>query len=218
MQNLFSTFKKYNSVDQTKEVIKLLNAKGIETQYGDSIASVDGLFTGNNAPPDYEVKIKISDFEKANELLKKLAEDQINQVDKDYYLFSFSDEELYDILLKQDEWNEFDYTLAKKLLAERGKSIDGNLIKSLQKQRLNDLAKPEENQKPWIIAGYALAVLGGFLGIIIGYLLMSSKKTLPNGQKVYSYSGNDRSHGKMIFYIALILLPFYIIIRILTTR
>lgn len=214
MQNQYSTFKKYPSLEQTEEVINFLNQNGIETQYSNSIAPVDGLLTGNNTPPDYEIKIRISDFDKANKLLEELAENQINQVDKDYYLFSFSDEELYDILLKQDEWNEFDYSLAKKILSQRGKPIDENLLKSLKKQRINDLAKPEENQKPWILAGYFFSLLGGFFGIIIGYLLMTSKKTLPNGEQVYSYCKEDRVQGKMIFYLGIILLPIYIVLRV----
>ena len=88
----------------------------------------------------------------------------------------FTDEELYDVLLKSDEWNKFDYTLAQKLLSDRGKSIDEELLNSLKKQRLEDLAKPDEGQKPWIIAGYFLALLGGFIGLIIGLFSMDRKK------------------------------------------
>ena len=122
--------------------------------------------------------------------------------------------ELYDILLKSDEWNKFDYSLAQKILRDRGKNIDKELLDSLKKQRLEDLAKPDENQKPWIIAGYVFALLGGFLGLIIGYFLWTSKKTLPNGQKVYSYSSNDRKHGKYIFYIALIIFPSALLLKV----
>jgi hypothetical protein len=194
MGNQFSVFKKYSSVEQTQEVVTLLNSNEIETEIGNNIPPVESLLTGNNITPEFEIKIKILDFDKANKLLQSSAEKQINQVDKDYYLFSFSDNELYDIILKQDEWNEFDYSLAKELLSERGKPIDEELIKALKKQRLSDLAKPEENQKPWIIAGYIFALLGGFIGIIIGYLLMTSKKNLPNSQRVYSYNSTDRQH------------------------
>jgi hypothetical protein len=215
MENQFSVFKKYSSVEQTQEVVTLLNSNEIETEIGNNIPPVDSLLTGNNITPEFEIKIQITDFDKANKLLQSSAEDQISLIDKDYYLFSFSDEELYDIILKQDEWNEFDYSLAKKLLSERGKPIDEELIKSLKRQRLSDLAKPEENQKPWIISGYIFALLGGFFGIIIGYVLMTSKKNLPNGQRVYSYNTNYRQQGKMIFYIGIVLLPFYIILRIL---
>ena len=80
-------------------------------------------------------------------------------------------------------------------------------------QRLEERAQPAENQKQWIIAGYIFACLGGLLGIIIGYYLWTSKKTLPNGQKVPSYTESDRKHGKYIFYIGLIVAPTALIIK-----
>jgi hypothetical protein len=215
MENQYSVFKKYPTVGQAQEIIKFLNENSIETQFGENTSSLDSNFSGSSLNNEFEIKIKETDFEKANHLLEEIAENQINQVVSDYYLFSFSDEELYDIILKQDEWNEFDYSLSKKILADRGKSIDLDLLKSLKNQRLEDLAKPEENQKTWIISGYIFALLGGLLGIIIGFVLMTSKKTLPNGKLVYSYNEKDRIQGKTMFYIGLIMLPFYIIIKIL---
>lgn len=218
MENQFSVFKKIASNEQAREVISFLNSNNIETELTDNIAPVDNIMLGNSLNQEFEVKIKLSDFDKANKLLEKIAEDQINIVDGDYYLFEFTDEELYDIILKQDEWNEFDYSLAKKLLSQRGKPIDDNLIKSIKNKRLEELSKTEENQKPWIVAGYIFAFLGGFLGIIIGYVLMTSKKNLPNGQRIHSYNGVDRKHGKTIFYIGIVMLPFYIIFRILLIK
>lgn len=218
MENQFSVFKKFASMEQARELISFLNSNTIETELSNNIAPVDNILIGNSLNQEFEVKIKLSDFDKANKLLEEVAEDQISTIDSDYYLFDFTDDELYDIILKQDEWNEFDYSLAKKLLSQRGKPIDDNLIKALNNKRLNELSKTEENQKPWIIAGYIFAFLGGFLGLIIGYVLMTSKKNLPNGQRIHSYNSVDRKHGKTIFYIGIVLLPFYILLRILLTR
>jgi ABC-type lipoprotein release transport system permease subunit len=218
MENQYSVFKKYPTVEQVQEVIRFLNKNDIETQFGENSSSLDSNFLGSSFNNEFEIKIKESDFEKANQILEKIAENQINEVDSDYYLFSFSNEELFDILLKQDEWNEFDYSLSKKILNSRGKSVDFDMLKSLKKQRLEDLAKPEENQKLWIVAGYFFALLGGLLGVIIGYVIMTSKKTLPNGKKVFSYNENDRIQGKIMFYIGIIMLPFYIILKILSTN
>ncbi|WP_163409242.1 hypothetical protein [Flavobacterium ajazii] len=216
MNENYSVFRKYPTLEQVKELETLLNQNNIVTQIADNIPSVDSSFSGSTLQNQYEIKIPLADFEKAEKILDKKAEKLIDQIDKDYYLFSFSDDELYEILLKADEWNEFDYKLAQKILIQRGKSVDTELLKALKKQRIELLAKPEENQKSWIMAGYIFAILGGFLGILIGYSLWTSKKSLPNGQKVYSYNDKDRAHGKNIFYIGLIILPFYIIIRILT--
>lgn len=216
MNENYSVFRKYPTLEQVKDLESLLNKNDIATEIADNIPPVDSSFSGNTLQNQYEIKILLTDFEKAEKILDENAESIIDQIDKDYYLFSFSDDELYEILLKADEWNEFDYKLAQKILIQRGKSVDTELLKALKKQRIELLAKPEENQKSWILAGYTFAILGGFLGILIGYSLWTFKKSLPNGQKVYSYNEKDRTHGKNIFYIGLIALPFYVIVRILT--
>ncbi|MBL4745664.1 MAG: hypothetical protein JKY08_04790 [Flavobacteriaceae bacterium] len=133
------------------------------------------------------------------------------------YLLQFTNEELYEILLKSDEWGDFDYSLAQKILIQRGKSIDHELLAALKKERIKDLSKPEENQKPWIIAGYIFAILGGFLGLIIGYSLMTSKKTLPDGQRINSYAEKDRKQGKYILIISACVFPIGLILKVITS-
>lgn len=215
MKENYSIFKKFPTFEQANELKDLLNENGIECLLADNIPSVDITFSGNTLQNEYEVKIKQSDFKKADEILEKKAENLIDHIDKDYYLYEFTNEELYEILLKPDEWNVINYALAQKILKERGKSVDKELLNSLKNERLKDLAKTEENQKAWIIVGYIFSFLGGFIGLIIGYLLWTSKKTLPNGQKVYSYSANDRKHGKYIFYIGLIIAPIILLLRVI---
>ena len=133
-------------------------------------------------------------------------------------MFDFTNDELYDVLLKYDEWSEFDYALAKKILIERGEKINQEILDSLKSERVNEMNKPEPSQKYWIIAGYIFSILGGFLGLIIGYFIWTSKKSLPNGEKIYSYSDSDRKNGKYIFYIGLIIFPILFILKILETN
>lgn len=214
MSDTYSIFRKFPSLELARELETVLQTHGIESILGDNVSSVDATISGGTLQNQIEIRIKPSDFEKAEAILEKNVEDLINEIDKDYYLFQFTDEELYEVLLKSDEWSPFDYKLAQKILTERGKSIDKDLLASLKNERLKLLAQPEGNQKPWIIAGYLFSILGGFLGLIIGYFLWTSKKTLPNGQKVYSYSAKDRRQGKYIFYIGLIVIPSALLIRI----
>lgn len=214
MKENYSIFRKFPTLEQATDLKDLLSENGIESILADNVPPVDVTFSGNTLRNEIEIRLKQSDFKKAEDILEKNAEELIASIDKDYYLFEFTDEELYEVLLKSDEWNAFDYTLAQKILKQRGKSVDKELLNSLKKERLKDLAKPEENQKPWIIAGYIFSLVGGFLGLIIGYFLWTSKKTLPNGQKVYSYSANDRKHGKYIFYIGLIITPTALLLKV----
>ncbi len=210
----FIAFRSFPTLIQAKELETLLKENNIETILGDNLPPIDITFSGSSLQNQYEVKIDASDFQKAELILEKQTENLLETVDPDYYLLSFTNEELYEILLNSDEWNVFDYKLAQKLLNERGKTIDPNMLASLKKERLKILAKPEENQKPWIIAGYIFSVLGGGIGIVIGYSLWKSKKTLPNGERVYSYSAEDRKHGKTIFFISLMVFPLSFIFSI----
>lgn len=219
MSKEYSIFRKYSTLAEAEELVNLLNESGIETILGDNVPAVDVTFTGGNSlSNEIEVRIKQVDFTKAELILKTSVQDLIDKVDKSYYLYEFSDEELFEVVLKSDEWSELDYTLAQKILEDRGKPIDIALINSLKKQRIDDLAKPDEGQRTWIIVGYALSLIGGFLGIVLGYLLWTSKKTLPNGQKVYTYKPNDRKHGRYIFFIGLIIFPALLIWRLIETN
>ena len=215
MSKDYSIFRKYPTIDQAAETETILKKEGIQCIIGDNVSSLDSNFGASSLNNEIEIRIKQSDFLKAEEILQKNAEDLIENIEEDYYLFEFSNEELYDILVKQDEWNEFDYNLAKKILKDKGQSVSNEFLKSLKTERLKQLAKPEPRQTLWIVIGYASSILGGFIGMIIGYFLWTSKKTLPNGQKVYSYSRVDRWHGKVIFYLGCVVFPVLLIYRLI---
>ncbi|MBC8645090.1 hypothetical protein H9W95_16880 [Flavobacterium lindanitolerans] len=104
--------------------------------------------------------------------------------------------------------------LAQKILKERGHEIAPEEIERHRKQRLEDLAKPEERQTTWIIIGYIMAFLGGFMGIFIGWYLKTHRKTLPNGDRVYNYIESDRKQGGRILTLSIISLVFWIGVRI----
>ena len=200
MNNDYRIFKVYPTKELALELKGLLEKEQIDSILGDNIPPVDVTFSGSTLDHKYEIRIKQDDFPMAEKILESHAKNMINQVDEDYYLFDFSDEELYEVLLKSDEWNEFDYMLAQQILLNRGKSIDESLLKALKKERIKTLSEPEGNQKPWLYVGYIFALLGGFIGIVIGYFLWTSRKTLPDGSKVYSYTAEDRSKGKALFF------------------
>lgn len=214
MNEDYPIFKVYPTKELALELKELLDKEGIDSVLGDNIPPVDVTFSGSTLEHRYEIRIKQSDFPKAEEILESHAKNMIELVDQDYYLFDFTNEELYEILLKADEWNEFDYMLAQKILTDRGKPIDQELLTTFKKERIKTLSEPEGNQKQWLYAGYIFALLGGVIGIIIGYFLWTSKKTLPDGSKVYAYTSEDRSKGKILFYFATTIMVAWIVIRL----
>lgn len=215
MNEDFITFEKFNELNSAKELGELIAKQNIEFLLEDNSLSFDPTFANNGFGKEYCIKIKKGDFEKANKILADKSEKEINDIDKDYYLFSFSDDELIDVVSKSDEWNKFDVSLAKKLLKERGKEITTEEIENIKQQRIIELSEPEESQKGYVILGYLSAFLGGLLGIFIGWHLLTYKKILPNGNRIYAYSENDRKQGNRILIIGIIFLVFWIAIKIL---
>jgi len=52
-----------------------------------------------------------------------------------------------------------------------------------------------------VIIGYISSLFGGFMGMIIGTILVSAKKSLSDGSIVYVFNEKSRKHGKIIMYL-----------------
>ncbi|MGZ3751903.1 MAG: hypothetical protein ACXVB0_19340 [Mucilaginibacter sp.] len=200
----FITYQKFNDSELANELTGLLDDHGVEYILQEETSGFDPSLVMSNAPVDYAVKIKSKDFERVNHLLKDDEAKNITGVNSDYYLFSFTDDELIEVITKADEWSAFDNVLARKILGERGIHISDREIEEIGKKRIEALKAPDEPQTLWIVIGYVCAFCGGVFGIFIGWYLANGKKTLPNGERVYEYSDNDRKHGRNIYYIGIV--------------
>jgi hypothetical protein len=203
MEPEFITYQKFNDAALANGLAELLDEHNIQYYIQEETSGFDPSLVMSNAPVDYAVKIKSEDFQSVNELQKENEGKNIEGIEKDYYLFSFTEEELMEVLTKADQWSTFDVVLARKILTERGKNISDADLAAIDEKRIEELKEPETGQSTWIILGYILAVMGGVLGLFIGWHLKTHKKTLPDGEKVYAYTRQDRRHGKVIFYLAI---------------
>ena len=213
MSDTYTTFKKFLDPAEAKKLQQLLLDNNIESLFIDVSPSLGSSF-GGDLLKEYEIQVKPSDFERAEQLLDHGVENLLNDIPEDYYLLTFTDDELYEVIVKRDEWGGLDYMLARHLLAQRGKAISPEAIEGLQKQRLAELAKPEKNHNWIIIAGYVCALLGGLFGITTGYVISTAKKTLPNGVRVHTYTAADRAHGKIILILGIAVLALLVTLRI----
>jgi hypothetical protein len=221
MQPEFITFKKFDDPALAQALTNLLDDNGIEYQTEEGAFSFDPTFAASRElSTEYSVKISPDNFIRATELLNASEAEDIKHIDKDYYLFSFTDAELMEILEKADEWSSFDHQLACKLLAERGVDVSDRKLAELNQSRIDELKVPEGKQSEWVIIGYILAFIGSVLGIFIGWMLTSHMKTLPTGEKVFVYREADRKHGKSILYISIaitVIAVTYRVVRDMTT-
>jgi hypothetical protein len=211
----FITYKKFNEQESLESLTKLLDENSITYELAEDRDSLDSLYGHKHFNRVFYVKIKKEDFPKADDAVIEYAKHELNTVDGDYYLFKFSGNELFDILSKPDEWSEFDYQLARKILQERGEDIDDKVLADLKSKRISEIAKPLSASSTIIYAGYIMSLLGGIIGVFIGISLATTKKTLPDGHVVYVYSENDRRHGMWISVIGMAILIFVIVLKII---
>lgn len=200
----FITFQKFDNTESAKELASALENNGISVQIEDASPPVDLTFSGNTLQNEIRVRVQQSDFEKANQVLEKEAEQLIDTVPDDYYLYEFTDNELIEIIEKQDEWSKVDFLLSQKILRDRGVEINEEKIEELRQKRIDDIRKPEKGHKGWLIFGFITALLGGILGIFIGWFHFTFKKTDPTGQQFYAYDTKTRRRGQQIFWLGLI--------------
>lgn len=215
MKEDFITFQKFSNQNSAIELGVFFNENKLEYLLEDNSLSFDPTFANNDFGKEFCIKIKKYDFDKANNLLIEKSGNEIFEIEDNHYLLSFSDDELFEVILKRDEWNSFDVSVAEKLLKERGKEVTQEKIEELKNSRILELSKPEQSQKGYIIVGYIFSVLGGLLGIFIGWHLLTFKKTLPNGNRIYAYSDNDRKQGNRILILGGIFLVIWLTYRLI---
>ena len=211
----FITVRKFSDEEPFNDLLRILEKNAIQYKTEIFRERIDAV-SMRNLPAEYNVKVPSYKFAQVFEILNDIASKEVVEVDKTHYLFDFTDQELYDILARPDEWSTFDYQLSQKILKERGKQIDKEFLNSLRKTRIDDLAKPEEKQTNNVWVGYMFSLLGGLIGIAIGWNMMSSKKKLPNGEEIYSYQENDRKQGKRIMILGIIMLIIWTFAKIVS--
>src|SRR5450631_1797115 len=109
MEPEFITYQKFNDAALANELAEQLEKHGIEHYIEEESLTPNPLFALNKEISiDYAVKISPGDFERVNQLLKEDESEEVTEIGNDYYLFSFTDDELMDVMAKADEWSAFD--------------------------------------------------------------------------------------------------------------
>jgi hypothetical protein len=209
MSTPFLTFQKFNDSDLAAAVGEQLAVAGIAYIVENEARHYDPVLIANVPEPTVHLKIPATEFLQANAVLEAYYEKQLQEVDPDYYLLTFTDAELLEILSKPDEWGHFDYVLAKKLLTDRGHNITDASTQQLKSQRLTELAQYEDPP----MTGRGGSPIG-FGGIISSSIVATHKKTLPDGRQVHAYSPTARKRGKIFFIIAAFALVLLLLARL----
>lgn len=155
------------------------------------------------------LKISEKEFEKVNNLIVEKYPVNLKQLNEDYYLFQFTNEELLNVIHKPNEWNFFDRAIAREILKNRNVEITDQTIHNsvihFTSLRI---------EKSWLIVEYLATLLFWFVGIFIGIITTSAKKTLANGKTVNIYDGYSRNHGYVMLGIGLLRLIIFLFLTI----
>ncbi len=225
MDELIS-YKKFKDLDIANDISEKLKREGVYFEIENEKQYFDPTFANNPMQNDFRIKIEPSNFLKADKILENYYASLLDRIQEDYYLFSFTNKELFEIISKPDEWGDLDYQLAKKILLDRGEEITNEELQNLKDKRINVLSKPETSQTALVIFGYAVNVLGIIslfikiefrliwlpIAIIMGAILSQTKTVLPNGEVIFSYNEKDRKHGKIIGLLCMVLILLILIL------
>lgn len=190
----FLTYSKFHSHQEAQELINLLDKSGIEYYVDHERDVLDKIYTGESFDPMISIKIREDRFEELNAILLTEAESELTDIDPDYYLFSFTNQELLDVVNNRNEWNYFDQALAKKLLSERRIDIPIRTEKSSDAKIYSQIHLTDT----WLIVEYLLSIVFSFAGIVIGLATIFAYKTLRSGEKVKIYDEPTRLHGRIM--------------------
>ena len=211
MTENYLVFKEFNAIEIATEIGEILKRNNIDIiiEKEELNNSVFGVSNLNN---NIKLKINKIDFTNAQKIIDNYYKELITSVPDDYYLFTFSIDELSEIVLKPWEWGEFDVNLAQKILTEKGVSINSAEKEKRTEEYLFEQSKQKNVNELFLLLGYIVALLGGFLSIIFGYVLAYSKKTLPNGEQMFVYIESVRKHGKIIYFAGIVSVILWTII------
>lgn len=226
----YLTFRKYNDEAEARAVADLLADAGIPVSLEITPpALLSPVITGLNSEPEVLVKLPPLYFNQARELLLSRRPVHLEDVTPDHPLFAMTDTELREILARPDEWGLENFQLARLILEQRGSVPEAAEIAALQQEHIRTLAVAETADAWWIVPAYIIALLWLVLEvlfiiqenlvvwfalpllspILLGAYLVQAKKTLPNGQRVRTFTGGSRRHGRILLLLGIVALILF---------
>ena len=141
MPDEFLVFRSFYTEEEAISLMTFFKEKGIDCSMVKHRPILDKVYVGVNYDPEFHVKIKGYEFSKANEILDRHIDQHLSEIGEEYYLYSFTDNELLEIIEKPDEWNNQDIVISKKILRDRGVAITD---KEVTEKKLSRIKRPGE--------------------------------------------------------------------------
>ncbi len=220
------SFESYATAEEATSVAELLQSNGIEAEAFEAPLSVGAIYIGERYGNNFTVKIFAEDFTKASAIMLAQAAILPAEIPAEHPLRLMSDNELVDILSKQDEWGFENYNVALELLKGRGTQFTAEQLEQLKSKRIETLSKRKSISAIYAQTGLVLALLpvanvatlvahcpisslsflsfrAGIAGMCMGFAVYYPKTILPDGNRLPEYDEKSYSQGKFLFYLSL---------------
>jgi uncharacterized membrane protein YidH (DUF202 family) len=197
----YTPFKIYLSAEQAEDTVFVLRKNGVDCEIEYPRTRFSAINQGDGSTGVYRVMLRSdTDMPAARTALLAANEAAILHLPKDYYLFQFTNEKLYNVLVEGDEWGELDQFLAEKLLIERGVTIDKTALASAQAAR--ETEPTERISTAMLMSSVILCLFCGFIPLIMGLNYYFSTKQAKNGGSYYTYDAYSRKMGLIMAAIS----------------
>ncbi len=215
-------FQTYASQDDANSIAAKLLENGIAAEVLKATPQLGREIIGTTFADNFLLKIQPADFDKANAILYSDAPIDLALIEHDHPLRGMSNDELRQILTKPDEWGADNYRIAYSLLESKGLNPSAKELEELKKERKKEIGRTKSMNPTIVLVGYVMAltpaILWGlyyagirlpffpgffgeilwFFGLIISFVMITAKTTLPDGNRVSTYTPVTRIHGMVI--------------------
>lgn len=195
MSTATGTLERFDFEFEAEAAKALLAAEGIAAEVQREQFYVDITFGANPNHPKFALIVPLGAFQRAHEIL---AADKAGDMEE---LNEKSDEALIEMLCEAERWPESLRQQARHILAGRDIHFSNEELEALESSRYATLKKPRSVEDWELVLAFLLAFAGGFIGLAWGWLLMTSKRTLPNGEQVWLYDAHARRAGRWLIGI-----------------
>lgn len=200
---MISTVATFTDQDDALSSLAVLMSNGIKADLSQK---------HNNGVHIYELNVPNDEMSNATFLLGSQTE--VAEL-RDNYMTDFSDEELEDIVLEELSYSPVMVENAKELLKIRYPGFSFEDIERKKKAILLTHKKGVKANKSYILLGYCLAILGGVIGLGIGWSMETTKVKGTDHKYYYTYDQESRKHGKRVKWLSILFLILYVILNLL---
>jgi len=156
----FRTLDDWQHVQYYVEIFKKMKIKFELEEYTKNMNVLSSFLTEK----EFMIKVHQDDFEKADESVLQATD--ISDIDLDYYLYDFTDEELMEVLNKPYEWGEIDRKLAHKRLVDKGYDIKKLNNKKKIQEYVEQLVREHEENEKFVEKEIEKKIIGGLIGFV----------------------------------------------------